>query len=384
MKSMLPRPRNGTLLAAMLIGGSLLLGTATAFAKAAPANNKNKTPAPAPVVATTYSGRAVALDIQGVKRPVEGAIVLADTGDLPHAGGSLEASHSNYLLMGDDGVTVALGVEFAHATTVGGGSAAASDSSLTGFQVTFASLEGELVTITADHISASARASVAANGRATADASSSFSNLLIDGVPFVVTGEPNQTLEIKGMRIVFNEETTVVTDGQADIKLVAMHFYVCPCMNGAFGVVYAGITAGTNPPPEESDCGKVTGGGWIVTPSSAKGTFAVSGGIRRGEFWGSLNFNDHGAGLKVKSTRVTGFSEVPGDPNSYVITYEVEINGGMTATATVVVSDRGEPGHNDDFSIRLSTGYSAGGSLGGDGSGGGNIQAHKCPPGWSK
>jgi hypothetical protein len=375
---------DGRLLATLLLGACTLLGASFVSAKDTPANNKNKTPDPAPVVATAYSGRATALDIQGVKRPVEGAIVLADTGDLPHAGGSLEASHSNYLLMGDDGVTVALGVEFAHATTVGSGAAATSDSSLTGFRVTFANFNGEHVAITADHISASARASVGANGQAGADASSSFSNLRINGEPFVVTGEPNQAIEVRGMRIVFNEETTMTAEGQADIKLVAMHVYVCECMNGAFGVVYAGITAGTNPPPEERDCGKVTGGGWIVTPSNAKGTFAVSGGIRRGEFWGHLNYNDHGAGLQVKSTRVTGFSEKPGDPNAYVITYEVEINGGLAATATVEVSDRGEPGRNDDFSIRLSTGYRAGGSLGGDGSGGGNIQAHKCPPGWKK
>jgi hypothetical protein len=382
MKSMLSR--GSALLAALFIGGSALLGATTASAKATPANNKNKNPAPAPVVAAAYSGRAVALDIQGVKRPVEGAIVLADTGELPSAGGSLEASHSNYLLMGDDGVTVALGVEFAHATTVGSGASTMSDSSLTGFQVTFANFDGELVTITADHISASAQAVVGANGQASASASSSFSNLQINGEPFVVTGEPNQAIEVKGMRIVFNEETSVSTGGQAEITLVAMHVYVCECMNGAFGVVRAGITAGTNPPPEERDCGKVTGGGWIVTPSSAKGTFAVSGGIRRGDFWGNLNYNDHGAGLKVKSTRVTGFSEHAVDPNSYIITYDVIINGGLTATATVEVSDRGEPGRNDDFSIRLSTGYSAGGSLGGDGSGGGNIQAHKCPPGWEK
>jgi len=162
-----------------------------------------------------------------------------------------------------------------------------------------------------------------------------------------------------------------------------MHVFMCECMDGAFGVVEAGITPGNQPPSEEHDCGKLTGGGWIVTPSGAKGTFAVSGGIRRGEFWGQLNYNDHGAGLKVKSTRVTGFAEMPGDPGCRLISYDVEING-LPGTATVEACDHGEPGRDDTFTIRLSTGYAAGGSLGGDGPGGGNIQLHKCPPGWDK
>lgn len=373
--------RVGRLLAVSLVSAIVSVGANPAGA--APQNNKNKPVAPAPVTATAYGGHAIAVNIQGVKRPITGDIVLADTGELPSAGGSLEASYSDYLLMGDDGVTVALGIELAHATVAGSGAVSTADSSLTGFLVTFANFDGELVEISADHISASARAAVTANGRASADASSSFSNLRINGEPVVVTGEPNQTIEVKGIRIVFNEETSAATDGHAEIKLVAMHVYVCECMNASFGVVQAGITAGSNPPPEERDCGKLTGGGWIVTPSCAKGTFGVSGGIRRGEFWGHLNYIDHGAGLKVQSTGVTGFREHPDDPNASIITYDVEFNG-LPGTAIVEVTDRGEPGRNDDFSIRLSTGYSAGGSLGGDGAGGGNIQLHKCPPGWAK
>lgn len=377
--------RGGRLLTAVLMGAFALAGLNSAIA--APKNNKNKPPAATPVVATSYSGHATALVIQGAEEPVQGTIILADTGELPAAGGSLEASESDYVLYGTDGVTVALGVEFAAASTVGVGSSATSDSSLSGFQVRFTSHHGEhignVVTITADYISASASAVVSANGQASVTASSSFSNLRVDGIPVVVTGEPNQVFEFPDGRIVFNEQTTVIVNGQAQIKLVAMHVFMCDCMDGSFGVVEAGITPGSTPPTEEHDCGKLTGGGWIVTPSGAKGTFGVSGGIRRGEFWGHLQYNDHGAGLKVKSTRVTGFVEKPGDPECRIITYDVEING-LPGTATVEACDHGEPGRDDTFSIRLSTGYAAGGSLGGDGPGGGNIQLHKCPPGWAK
>ncbi|HUR58507.1 MAG TPA: post-COAP-1 domain-containing protein, partial [Opitutaceae bacterium] len=136
------------------------------------------------------------------------------------------------------------------------------------------------------------------------------------------------------------------------------------------------------PPAVEEDCGKVTGGGWIIgTPSGAKGTFGMSGGIRRGEFWGHLTYQDHGTGMKVQSTAVTGFRNDPSDPKGRIITYSVTI-AGAPGTATLRVVDNGEPGRNDIFDLTLSTGYHAAGDLGGGRPGGGNIQLHKCPPGW--
>ena len=383
MKSIISS-RGGRLLTTLLLGGVALFGATLASAKNPPTASSKKSQASAPtVIATAYSGRAIGLNIQGVEEPVVGSIILADTGALPTAGGSLEANESNYTLLGADGVTVALGVEFAHATTVGTGAETTVDSSLTGFQVFFANHAGDLIAITADYIAASASASIAPNGTASAMGTVSVSNLRINGEPVVVTGEPNQTVAIPDGRIVFNEQLVVTTNGQADITLVAMHVYICDCMNGAFGSVYAGITAGNTPPPADHDCGKLTGGGWIVSPSGAKATFGVSGGIRRGEFWGHLNYIDHGTGLKVKSTRVTNYTTSPSDHDCRIISYDVVING-LAGTAVVEACDHDEPGRNDTFSIRLSTGYSAQGSLGGDRPGGGNIQLHKCPPGWAK
>jgi hypothetical protein len=141
------------------------------------------------------------------------------------------------------------------------------------------------------------------------------------------------------------------------------------------------------------DCGKVTGGGFIVTTlgdtntvstntvSDAHGSFGVSGGIRRGQFWGHLNYIDHGTGMHVSSTAVTGFAIL--DAVTRQIDYDVTIDG-VAGTARVIVADNGEPGRNDLFDITLSTGYHAGGDLGGTRPGGGNIQLHKCPPGWAK
>lgn len=133
-----------------------------------------------------------------------------------------------------------------------------------------------------------------------------------------------------------------------------------------------------SPPDDEVECGKVTGGGWITgTPTGQRGSFGVSGGIRRGEFWGHLNYIDHATGMHVRSTAVTAYAADETNSELRHIHYDVLI-GTETGTAVVQVVDMGEPGRNDHFTLTLSNGYTASGHLTG-----GNLQLHKCPPGWA-
>ena len=135
-----------------------------------------------------------------------------------------------------------------------------------------------------------------------------------------------------------------------------------------------GRGGGGSPPP---CAGKdfVTGGGWIGSGSKAKSTFAVSGGIRHGAFWGHLTYEDHARnGVDVKSSRVTAYSVL--DATTRRIEGTAKVNGRAGFTYQVDVSDNGEPGRNDTFAIRLSNGYRASGSLAG-----GNIQLHKAHEG---
>jgi hypothetical protein len=142
-------------------------------------------------------------------------------------------------------------------------------------------------------------------------------------------------------------------------------------MHGGIGIVHADIL-----------CRGVVVRGFILgTPSGDKGTLAVGGGIRRGVPVGHLNYIDHGIGMRIHSTSVVSYAAGEGDIRQIV--YNVSIDG-EAGTATVLVADRGEPGVNDLFDLTLSNGYRAGGDLGGDGPGGGNIQLHKCPPGWRR
>lgn len=134
-------------------------------------------------------------------------------------------------------------------------------------------------------------------------------------------------------------------------------------------------TAGTPPPEQCRTADRVTGGGWIRGPTGAKAEFAVAGGTRRGDFWGHLQFEDKGSkgksnDVRVKGTRVTAYVIVDG------VTRHIEgtakLNGRSGFTYQVDVTDNGRRGRHDTFSLRLSNGYTASGTLRG-----GNIQLHR-------
>jgi len=118
-----------------------------------------------------------------------------------------------------------------------------------------------------------------------------------------------------------------------------------------------------------------TGGGWILgTPSGESANFGFVGGITTaGDLFGHLNYVDQEEDLHVIGTGVVSYTVI--DEDTRVIEYDVVIDG-VAATAIVEVTDLGEPGWDDTFTITLSTGYSASGDLNGDDGGGGNIQVH--------
>jgi len=244
--------------------------------------------------------------------------------------------------------------------------------------------DGMISTLHADFISSQAIADCKANGNAEVSASVDIEGLVINSQTINVKNQQNQVVPIPGGQIIINQQTSSISGGYGAITVAALQIQIQGCMSGPICSSHADINCPVPPGGGAQECGKLTGGGWIVgTPSGAKGTFAVSGGIRFGQFWGHLNYIDHGTGMHVKSTDVTGFATDPGDPDCRDITYNVLIDG-VPGTAAVIACDKGEPGRNDVFDITLSNGYHAGGDLGGSRPGGGNIQLHKCPPGWLK
>lgn len=147
------------------------------------------------------------------------------------------------------------------------------------------------------------------------------------------------------------------------------------CFAAFWGGRVFGWGGGEERPPSDF----VTGGGFIFgTPSGARGNFGVGGGVKNGAFWGHLNYLDHGTGLHVKATSITGYVFVDDRTRDICGTYETDT--GDSGYFRVRVTDNGEPGRDDFFGIRLQSGYQATGDLGGPGPGGGNIQLHKGNP----
>ena len=123
-------------------------------------------------------------------------------------------------------------------------------------------------------------------------------------------------------------------------------------------------------PPASTTDAKVTGGGWIPIGSS-RGTFGLTAQVKGNAAnpSGNLTYHDHAQDRNVKSTSIT--SVVVSGPCAQ-IRGNATVNGSGTYGFEVNACDMGEPGAGTDtFSIAMSDGYSAGGTLGG-----GNIQLH--------
>ncbi len=197
---------------------------------------------------------------------------------------------------------------------------------------------------------------------------------------------------------------------------------ICKVTSGlvvvALAVTSAVLVVGTaTAPPVKAwatpPCDFLTGGGWIVYNGN-KANFGVAGGCKHGSpTWGHLEYIDHGTGLNVHWTSITGYffwdDGTGTDPKTGQPTGTRKICGTARTNNpafpdvnfAVRAKDAGEPGVNDQFDIRLTdstgtivyydtTDKTVGGCfphyLGsyapcapGDG-GGGNIQLHKPNP----
>jgi hypothetical protein len=360
------------LLAGMDSGWSRVLpGSAPAAATKAVVKGKGKVSVS--TRPTEYSGQATVINFTNIHMGPP-FIIVGDTGLLPVAGGNIDVSVDATNMTG-------LSLDLGSASIRGVDDAVNSSVSLNNLSVTIETTAGAEHTLTVETILADATASCTASGP-TVTATSQIQGLVVDGVAIEVTGEANQTVDLGDFSLVLNEQVSTTTSSSAAIGLVAIHIIDPGCLDGLVGLVHADIKCNSvTPPPQTSECDDfVTGGGWIVGPNDAKANFGVAGGIRKGALWGHLNYIDHGTKMHVKATAVTGYEVI--DANTRLISYDVTIDG-EAGTAMVQVADNGEPGRDDTFAIVLSNGYTAGGSLGGDRPGGGNIQLHdrKCADG---
>src|SRR5712692_1831244 len=309
----------------------------------------------------SFSGQATVVSATVLNLP---PIVIADTGPLPSSGGAIEASllETGPLDLGGVGSFQA---SVLHATTIGQGDRSRSEASVADLNLAIAGN-----TVSANFLSSRALAGCSTSGPFTSG-DSAIAALTINGQQIVVSGSPNQTVALPNGTgsVTINEQIqpSSTSSGTREITVNALHVVV----NGVADVVIASshadiVCRGGADCTSNKDF--VTGGGWIIAPSGDRGTSAVAGGIKNSAFWGHLTYIDHGTKMKVKGTGVTAYVIV--NPTTRRIEGTCEING-ISGTYKVTVSDNGEPGRLDSFTLELSSGYFATGNLDG-----GNIQLH--------
>jgi len=315
---------------------------------------------------TTFSGDATVLRATALGL---GPIIVGRAGPLSESGG---AEKSSVLSVSREQTNGLLSAEVVHAAVVGQGNNSHAEAFVASVSLTVANN-----TIEAGLLRSRAKATCDGGGQASASGTSEIAELVINGSAITVSGEPNQTENLPGLKVVINEQSGSANGNRADITVNALHVTAFNPISGetladvVISSAHADISCAACTPPVGDF---VTGGGWITgTPSTARANFAVAGGIKHGGLWGHLTYIDHGPnGIKVKGTDVTSY-EVMG-PTWRRIKGTAEVDGVSGIGYTVDVTDAGEPGRDDTFSIILSNEYSASGKLAG-----GNIQLHAKP-----
>ncbi len=147
---------------------------------------------------------------------------LSDTGTLAGSTVAREASQVT------GSIPSLLGAEVLSASTIAWPNEVASQASLANLNLGLAGIG-----ITADSVLAQASQVAGAAGTGT----TTIDNLLVNGVPVAITGDPNQVVGIPGGQIVINEQT-ISSTGTAVVN--ALHVTVA----GVADVVIASATAG--------------------------------------------------------------------------------------------------------------------------------------------
>ena len=310
--------------------------------------------APVPPSTTTFGGHSTVLvaNVPGFAADA----VIGVTGLLPTSGGALESSQPSAQIPG------LLATGDLDATSVGQGDASSSEASVSDLSLT---IGGH--TIVAQFVEA--RATAKCISRAPfMSGETEIDGLTIDGAAVTPSGATNQSVALSGGgQVILNEQST--TTGA--ITVTAIHVTIDGVGDVMVASAQAEVVCGSACPSNNGDF--ITGGGWIMV-NGAKATFSISGGTSQSGLSGDLEWHDHGSGLTVTGTGVTGYAII--DATTRRITGNADIDG-VPGTYTATVSDNGEPGRNDTIDLSLSNGYHVSGALGG-----GNLQLHlkpECP-----
>ena len=299
---------------------------------------------------TQYSGRSTGVSIHTAVLDAS----FADTGNLPSAGGELDAT----FVQVDTSLAKA---DILLSDTMGFDSVARSESAV----ATVDLLTGTPNEVTADFV----RSQSVATCRGVS-ALSELVNLRAAGQDVVVGTAPNQIVSVPGvLTLVINEQIDGSHDGTSDITVNALHRAAHAVEQSLGGRVIVWADEHTTFAGLVSARGTSTGG--FIDVSGGTANFGFVAGFKPGATSPTchLTYIDHAAGLQVKMSDITDYR---GSGTTRTFKGAAIVNGASGYTATVTVTDGGEPGRGvDSIQVTLSSGYDAGDLLAG-----GNIQLH--------
>src|SRR5205809_4173723 len=215
---------------------------------------------------SSFGGQATGVQ---VFVPATGLTIKAARGELLPTGGEVDAWLLSGAIPGSTtGGVVALAAGTLHSVAVG------LDETDTETSMANVDLTVSGNGITSDFVMARSNASC---GPAVAG-SSQLQNLVINGQPITVTGNPNQTVSLPNGTATINEQTPAVAGSTAELRVVALHVITIDAITGqvladvqlAIADAMIDCHAGSGPPGDAT-----TGGGWIPA-SGATGTSASS------------------------------------------------------------------------------------------------------------
>jgi hypothetical protein len=328
-----------------LFAKALIVSTVFGSTSALPANAATR---------IGYSGQSISVKATASSSTT----ILADTGSLPSSGGALEASSLSAL------VQQTVTADTLHAMTIGQGDRVRSEASVANIVTT-----GGLNTVSADFAISRAMA-VSHGNRAEVSGSSQVDNVIVNGSPVSVTGQPNQVVPLIEGQLVVNEQISSVNGDAGTITVNALHVMLSGGTDVVLGSSRAGVVAGSQNCASPDDF--TSGGGWLASGAgSPKRTFGLIGGLRQGpQFLGHFVYVNRVTNQRVEG-RVDVYTILPGTARNMEGTGEAN---GQPATFQLTVADNGEPGSLDTFSLTFQGG---GGGADSGTLNGGNIQLHQ-------
>jgi hypothetical protein len=247
--------------------------------------------------AISYGGSATGAK---VTVPATGTVIRAASGTVPVSGGGEEAA----LLVGDVPGSATGGVASLAAgvmrSAIVGLDATRGEASMADIAVTVSGNQ-----ITSDFLMARGTASCGP----AASGSSQLVNLVINGQPITVTGNPNQTVTLPNGTVIINEQSSSVAGNTAAMSVSGLHVTTTDSITHQqlADIVLADVDAQidcSGGPPPSGNFG--TGGGWVQGNFGDKANFGVVGGVEpNGAYRGHLVFKDRSTGFSLQSTSIT-------------------------------------------------------------------------------